>query len=493
MLIPMNHQFLSVIRPSFLRKGFTAFSFFILLAFLGNLSAQHQELNEKPSIWKGFSLSPKDSSFLQSYFQKGKANGHFRYYFMSTDNEPGLTDYYAHAAGGGLRFETAPFYGLQFAVSGFYYFNIGSSDLSKIDSSSGQANRYEIGLFDVQNPSNRKNLDRLEELYVKYQKSKSSIIFGRQLVNTPFINLQDGRMRPTGVEGLWFDLSEWQKFSVEGGFLYAISPRGTVRWYGVDESIGIYPAGVDESGKKSSYPGQLESNGVAVLGFHFRPGKHLKIQIWDYLIHNIHNTAMIQVDAAKPAGREAKWIAGLQMVRQDAVGEGGNQDASKAYVRPGSKAMSLGGRTGWQNKEWDLSINYTRITDHGRYLFPREWGRDPFFTFLPRERNEGFGDLHAMTAKVQYSFRGLPLQLSLAGGYFDLPDVKNTRLNKYGMPSYAQANLDIRYRFQGFFKGMDAQFLVVAKSALGETYEQPRFIINKVNMVLYNLVLNYRF
>ncbi len=468
-------------------------TFFAVSLLSKSVSAQHQELNEKPSIWKGFSLPAQDSSFLQSYFQRGRANGHFRYYFMSTDNEHGLTDYYALAAGGGLRFETAPFYGFQFAVSGFYYFNIASSDLTKADSASGQANRYEIGLFDIQNPSNRKNLDRLEELYVKYQRSKSSLIFGRQLLNTPFINLQDGRMRPTGVEGIWFDIGEWKKFSLEGGFLYAMSPRGTVRWYGVEESIGVYPSGVDEAGAKSAYPGQLESGGIGVLGLHIKPNRYLKLQIWDYLIDNILNTAMIQVDAIKPVGKESKWTAGWQMIRQDAVAEGGNEDLRKTYIRPGARAMSFGARTGWQNKNWDLSLNYNRITDDGRYLFPREWGRDPFFTFLPRERNEGFGDVHALTAKVQYSFRTFPLSISLAGGYFDLPDVKNTRLNKYGMPSYTQANLDIRYRFQGFFKGMDAQLLVVAKSAAGETYDQPKFIINKVNMVLYNLVLNYRF
>jgi hypothetical protein len=67
---------------------------------------------------------------LLSYFKNGKAGGHLRYYFMATDNESGLTDYYANAVGGGLRFETASFYGFHFGVAGFYIFNIGSSDMS---------------------------------------------------------------------------------------------------------------------------------------------------------------------------------------------------------------------------------------------------------------------------------------------------------------------------------------------------------------------------
>ena len=31
---------------------------------------------------------------------------------------------------------------------------------------------------------------------------------------------------------------------------------------------------------------------------------------------------------------------------------------------------------------------------------PREWGKEPFYTFLPRERNEGLGNIHAFTVKA---------------------------------------------------------------------------------------------
>jgi hypothetical protein len=40
-------------------------------------------------------------------------------------------------------------------------------------------------------------------------------------------------------------------------------------------------------------------------------------------------------------------------------------------------------------------------------------------------------------------------------GYYQLPDVKNYRLNKYGMPSYHHIALDAGYRFQHFLKGME--------------------------------------
>ncbi len=51
-------------------------------------------------------------------------------------------------------------------------------------------------------PESTNDLDRLEEFYLSYTYKASDIIFGRQFINTPFINLQDGRMRPGAVEGV---------------------------------------------------------------------------------------------------------------------------------------------------------------------------------------------------------------------------------------------------------------------------------------------------
>ena len=58
---------------------------------------------------------------------------------------------------------------------GFFIFNIGSSDLSKADLTTKQINRYEIGLFDIENASNKNDIDRLEELYLKYNFKKAAL------------------------------------------------------------------------------------------------------------------------------------------------------------------------------------------------------------------------------------------------------------------------------------------------------------------------------
>jgi hypothetical protein len=464
-----------------------------LLAVSGHVFAQHQEISEKPKMWKGKDSTTSESLTLLNVFRTGHFEGHFRYFFMATDNQKGLTDYYANAAGGGIRFESNKLFGFQFAVSGFYIFNIGSSDLSKKDSVTNQSNRYEIALFDIDNPNNRKDLDRLEELFLKYSYKNTKIIFGRQLINTPFINLQDGRMRPTIVEGVWLETHAKDKLKLEAGWLYAISPRGTTKWYNVNKSVGIYPSGINTDGTKSDYAENIESAGVGLLGAELKVNSWLNVKLSDCYFENVQNSALLQTDMLFKVNEKSSVIAALQGIRQDAINDGGNNDPSKTYINKGAKAFAYGAKLGWRRNEFEVSANYTRITKDGRYLMPREWGRDPFFTFLPRERNDGAGDVHAVVTKVNYNFKKQRVKISLAAGYFSLPDVKNFELNKYGLPSYTQINADVRYSFNKFLKGLEMQFLLVAKVRNGETYNNKRFEFNKVNMLLSNFVLNYHF
>ena len=468
--------------------------FILIISLVISLSGftQHQEINEKPGLWKE-KENEADSTSILSAFRKGTFSGHFRYYFMATDNKEGLTDYYANAVGGGIKFETGKFKNFQVGVSGFFVYNIGSSDLSIPDSKTKQMNRYETGLFDIEDPSNKKDIDRLEELYIKYHFKSNHITLGKQLINTPFINLQDGRMRPTEVEGIWTEINSIKKIKLQLGYLYGISPRSTVKWFKVAESIGVYPVGVNDEGIKSAYAGNLESKGIFLAGITTQLNENLKLQFWNQYTENIFNSAMLQADYEYPLTQNSKLFAAAQLVRQDAVNDGGNEDPSKTYFEKGARAITFGTRLGWKNDKWETSLNYNRITADGRYLMPREWGRDPFFTFLPRERNEGLGDAHAVVGKFNYKIPKARVTTSIAFGHYELPDVTDFKLNKYGIPSYNQLNIDARYKFGGILKGLETQLLFVYKGKTGNSYGNDKYVINKVDMSLWNIVFNYQF
>ncbi|MGZ5287156.1 MAG: hypothetical protein ACXWB9_08235, partial [Flavisolibacter sp.] len=271
------------------------------------------------------------------------------------------------------------------------------------------------------------------------------------------------------------------------------SPRSTTRWYSPGESIGVYSTGVNIDGTASGYHGHLKSEGIIILGTHLDLGSQVKVHGWNLFAENIFNTALLQTDIVFPLKNNNSLFASAQVVRQDAVNNGGSKEAANTYFEKGGKSLTFGVKAGWKNKRWETSINFNWITKAGRYLMPREWGQEPFFTYLSRERNEGLGNVTAIMGKVNYFVPKIRIKSSLAAGYYRLPDVMNFRFNKYGLPSYMHVRAEMLYSFKGILKGMDAQLLVIRKTRLGDTYNNKAFEFNKVKLMQYNFVLNYHF
>ncbi|OLY94497.1 outer membrane porin, OprD family [Cnuella takakiae] len=445
--------------------------------------AQHEEVP---------SNKVTDTTSFQSAFKRGKVSGHFRNFFMVTNNEGNLPDYHANAIGGGLKYETAPFHGFKLGIGGFYIFNIGSSNLGARDSISGATNRYEIALFDIEDPTNKTDIDRLEELYLAYNHKDLNIVFGKQIINTPFINPQDSRMRPTEVEGLMINGKVRKNLQWDAGWLYNISPRSTVKWYSVAQSIGVYTQGVNKNGDAADYHDNLVSKGIGLLGAHYKIRSGINISLWEQYVQNIFNTAQIQFDFEKETG-QLRYFASLQYIRQDPLNNGGNADPHKTYFDKNNRSNILGARAGLAKKNWEGSLNYTRITSDGKFLMPREWGQEPFFTYLSRERNEGLGDVHAIAAKLKYNFLEDRLKLEAGYGQYYSPDVTNYALNKYGLPSYRHIRIMGDYAFKNFLQGFDIALLVTFKDKLGNDPLPPKNIVNKVNVFNGNIIMNYRF
>lgn len=434
----------------------------------------------------------KGQTLLET-FKKGTFGGNFRSFFMATDNASGLSDYFALATGGSLRFNSARFHGFSVGIGGSFNYKLAATDLSAKDSLTGAINRYEIGLFDVQNPGKGSDLNRLEEFWLRYQWKKLSLTLGHQFLQTPFINDQDGRMRPTTEAGFWAVSKSLKNVKIEGGWLWKISPRSTVQWFDIGKSIGLYPKGLNPDGTGSGYADNLKSKGVGLIGIHRQWGKRLSLQVWDQYVENIFNSALAQADYKLALSQKDVLEFGLQLLQQNALAEGGHRDASRRYFPKKGKSAAISLQGAWQKGNWKTTLAYTRVGAQGRFLSPREWGREPFYTFMSRERVEGSGDSHSATARLSWQKPQSGLRLELAYGHFYLPDVKNAALNKYAFPAYNQLNVDLRYAFKGALDGLRTQLLFVYKGRLGETYNNPRYVINRVNMSQYNLIINYTY
>ncbi|MDX1902774.1 MAG: OprD family outer membrane porin [Thermonemataceae bacterium] len=435
----------------------------------------------------------KDTMRVLDYLAKGIWKARVRNYTMLTENaNTNLSDYHANALGAAIYYKTATFKGFSFNFTGSFIYNTWSSDLGKPDSLTKQFNRYEIGLFDLDNPY-QAFMGRIDEFNLQYAWKKSKIVFGKQILVTPMLNPQDGRMQPNSQEGVYIDFKEVKKLRIQAAWIYRFLTRSTENWLAIDESIGVYPSGVTPDGVRSRYLNNLRSSGLAFLGVEYKIAKGLNTQLWNYFVENIFSTSLLQTEVERAITEKQTLLAGVQGYYQIALNKGGNDDPKLSYIPENQKNWALSARLGWKNANTSVTLNYTHIADKGRFLFPREWGRDAFYTFLPRERNEGFGGVNAVMAQFSKNFRKLNLKAELSYGHYYLPDTKNAFLNKYGVPSYNQLNINFIHQFSGFLKGLQGQFLYVYKGKIGDTYNNPNYEFNKVEMSLYNIIFNYNF
>jgi len=459
------------------------------------------------------------ASDIAEAFKDGKASGQIRYYFMQEDNKEGLKDYFGSAIGGKLKYETASLHGLK-AGAAIYHSEFINRNISTLSTQSGTGtpaknSRYVAGLVDSTDLNNR-DVTLLGEAYLEYQISKTKATVGRMRLNTPFINLQDGRMIPTLTQGVWIDSKEVKDFSANLGFINGFAVRNTSDWKSVGASIGQvgYDMGSTPLPGTTVTPyaynnGRTSSDGIYVASLAYSGLKNAKLELWDYYVENILNLAYFEGNYDRKFGN-FRAVAGAQYISEQEVGDGGNNADNVSNPTSAQRAMSLmlkgersesyGAKAGLGYQDSLLTLAATKTTNKGRFIFPREWGKEPFFTFQKRERTEGSGGTAAWVLTLEQDFKAVGadgLSATVGYGRYYKPDVKNAVLNKYGMPSYAQMNVDVFYKFKGALKGLAAEYLMARKYATGETYEfgtaANNYTFKKVDMTIHNLILNYNF
>lgn len=462
------------------RIGLTAV---LVLSFFISSFSQHQD--------ESVSDSTSNEKLFGEQLKTGHFEFHLRSFYMHTENQEGLLDYSTWGTGAGLGYFSPRWKGLGVGFSGFFVFRHFENNLTIADPATGLNNRYELTLFDVHHPENHHDMDRLEEFYLSYEKEKFSAWFGRHHFESPLLNASDNRMRPNLFSGLTVNYQPG-KLRLTGAWFTHMISRGSLEWLTVEESVGFYSTGRNPTGSEEDYHHHLESKGIGVFGIEYQTDE-LQLKSWTYLAEGIFATSFAEATGSKAWGKGTRFLYGIQGFYQSAVGDGGNPDPAKAYTLPGEYTYGAGLQGGIKFSHSEVSLNYLGISDSGRFLFPREWGREKFFVSLQRERFEGMGGVHALGIKYDRLFIHDKLKVSLGSSYVKTSDLENVDLNKYGLPNYYHFTGLIDYRFGGFFKGLDLQFLVAHKKEDIDKDIPLEYVINRVNMTNYNLILDYRF
>lgn len=415
---------------------------------------------------------------------------HFRTFWMNT-NYPGQNLKEDYALGMSLNLGAILTYQSHWKFHLGYrsFANVASSDIWKPDPTTGQGNRYETGLFDLLDTRDR-FFGKLETFSLEYFKQNFGIKAGRMGINSDWINAQDGRLSPTAVEGVnaWFAPDENWKFSVWG--IGRMSIRGSSDWFSVGKTVGIYPVGRTVSGNPGQYFGNISSDWLGIWEVDRKIGSDAKVHFSNTIAQNLFSTYWSSFEKNKKV-ESGILTFGLQMGLQHGLGNGGNANPELRYKEPGDRNYVLSGRLGWKNSNWTTHLNYTHVGGSGRWLSPREWGKDAWYTFVPRERNEGFESVDALVGYGEYRFDKIPILLYGYLGFHWLSDTKNTAANKYNFPSYRQVNLGLKFQPKKI-KGLDFHLILMSKEPFESEGLSPNQIYNKVEMLHFNGILNWR-
>jgi hypothetical protein len=336
------------------------------------------------------------------------------------------------------------------------------------------------------NPGNFNDLDRLEELFIRYRFGNSYISYGKlETEYTPLLNQSDGRMKPFAHRGFWGYFNIDSQHSINLGWLDGVSPRSTTEWYDMQEGIGLFFNGFQPNGVRANYHEFYPVSGIGILNYNYQR-KNFRLEIYDVFIDKLHNTLWIE------AGYVYKdFNFGLQYVYQAPMSFSEGLAYENRYIQPDENGQVLSSQLGWGNGRFNFAFAYTHAFDTGRFLFPKELGRDRFFTSIPRSRLEGLGAANVYTLKGEFLLPRPDLHFGV-----ELQQVQGTipgqmRFNKYNIDESFQVNTHLTYAFDGFLEGLSFDLLWVYRE--NQNNRDAESIFNKSNFNQINFVTNFNF
>jgi hypothetical protein len=423
---------------------------------------------------------------LHEALSQGEVHGEIRNFFMNTINREELKDYYTNALGFALKYETKPFYG--FSMGGHFrsVFRTLGSRLSKEDDMLGTTAKWEYELYDLLNPGRYKDINKLQELYLKYQFNQSYISLGRlETEYTPLLNNSDGRMGPFAHQGLWLHHPLNAKSTLDLGFINGVSPRSVTDWFSINQSVGLFFNGFLPNGEEANYRGTTNSQGIGIAKYQFNQA-NWNFVFYDIFIHQLLNTVWLESDYTLK-----NWNLGLQYVYQHGADYQRQLPLANQYIRDGENGQVLSTQLAWKKADWQFSIAYSKLFDTGRLLFPKEIGRDRFYTSIPRSRMEGLGDADVIVLKTQKFFPRTGLDFLLEFQSIQGPSLNDFNLNKYNIDETYQFNTIINYDGSQLLKGLSFEGLFVFRYNKNETADE--VIFNKSNFIQLNFMTYFRF
>lgn len=428
---------------------------------------------------------------IQKWFTEGHFHGHVRNYFMLTQNHGKLKDYYTNASGGALSYQTAYLKGFALGVKGIFSYNTFGNDLISPDATLNKTAKWELELYDVNRPEVKHDLDRLEELYIKFKSKHFKAQLGKIDINQgPLLLRRDGRMKPFVFQGVWTEYQK-KKTRINLGFIDKVSPRGMTEWFSFNEAIGLNNNGFTYDGKAAEYHEHANTKGMFIASLEQQINPYFTSKVYAYSLLNLTQTTWLENEWSKNG-----WFFGSQLVHQIAMPEQNNLEAEFRYKQTNKSTIALSFKIEKEIKSIHQKISFSllRVGGEGRFLYPKELSRENFYVSQPRSWVDGFGDLNVYQLGSEFALhKTKDLNASFYTAYFDTPNASDFAHNKYGVKAYWQNTLNINYHFHEFLEGLEFTLLLVNRSSPFDNSltESENFYRNNFNHI--NFIINLNF
>lgn len=277
----------------------------------------------------------------------------------------------------------------------------------------------------------------------------------RQLVEQPYINVQDNRMTPNTFEGVTLG-GKGGPLEYFAGYLRQIKTRNADQFVPMSEAAGA----------------RGSNHGVALVGLTLKPLAGLSVEVSEQYGVNTFNTLFGQVESLWPLGDDLRLQLGAQFTDQRAVGDAlvAATRFKKWVTQNGSARVALTYR--------DLTLTGgASVTASGNRI-QNPWGRYPGYLAL-RQQFFNNADEKAWLVGLAYDFSkaitpGLSASVDLAWGVDSINPVTQARL-----PDEAEYDLTVDYRPPGV-KGLRFRLigLLYDQEGAGRLGYLVRFIVN---------------
>jgi len=321
---------------------------------------------------------------LNSAIQNATTSGVFRFGYIAVDPDvAGSTDTYASAVGGQIKLETASWNRLQFAIAPYF--------VEKISALSGDEEQGELNgdFFD----QNGDSYAYLGEAYINYTWSNGSIRWGRQQIDTPFINTDNIRMLPHTYEAVWLKYNPLNNLFLEGGI--------ATKW-----------AGFASGGDPGKFKRIIDDNVIA-LGATYQMKDHHTFQGWYYDFDHVYS--QFYTDAIYNNG---KFEGGLQY---SVYSEESNS---------GTDGTAWGLMAAYDFGVVKVGAAYNKTSnDPGKSVSVGLCGCGSFFTSLDEINIAGKTDASAYLLSLEYR-ASESLVLGILSGHYDDANLATTDIHE---------------------------------------------------------------